>query len=474
MNLTHSDVVILGGGVAGLTSAVALSERGLRVTLLERESLLGGRARSWTDEITGDRVDIGPHILLTEYRNFLQLLRRLGTEDQIVWQQSLPLSDPPHSVTMHARHLPAPLQFLPSLLRIRQLSLLDKLSNLPVLWQALRLDRATMLKLDSISALDHLQQMGVSKAAIDWFWRTASMTIHNVPLEQCSAGAMLHFIQYMGGRSGYQVGFAAVGLGDLYAPPAQAAITAAGSSVRLNADVVSLARTAPERFQVQLADGSQIDARWCVAALPPQDLHRLLPPEWLRHKAFADLASFEPSPYISSYLWFDRKLTRERFWARVWSPDTLNYDCYDLSNIRPDWSERPSVITSNIIYSKQAADLSDAEIIERTLGELADFIPDISQARLVHARVHRIPMAKPAPQPGTEQKRPEVNSPEPGFFLAGDWVATGLPGSMESAARAGWLAAEAVLAAAGRPESLAAPVPELQGFARVLAGGRKK
>lgn len=75
--------VVVGGGLAGLSCAVALSDRGTEVTVLEAGERLGGRASSWSDEHTGDTVDIGPHIFHSEYRNMLGFLERLGTRHLI-------------------------------------------------------------------------------------------------------------------------------------------------------------------------------------------------------------------------------------------------------------------------------------------------------------------------------------------------------------------------------------------------------
>ncbi|HEX3895527.1 MAG TPA: FAD-dependent oxidoreductase, partial [Rudaea sp.] len=83
---TISDVVIIGGGVSGLSCAVALADAGMRVTVLEASTVLGGRARSWTHAASGDEIDIGPHIVHSEYANFLKLLARLGTSRRLTWQ----------------------------------------------------------------------------------------------------------------------------------------------------------------------------------------------------------------------------------------------------------------------------------------------------------------------------------------------------------------------------------------------------
>merc|ERR1712137_1337138 len=79
------DVVVVGGGVAGIAAAVTLAKRGLKVGMFESRSILGGRARSWIDGVTRDPVHIGPHVVVTEYPNFFNLLEQLGTRHKIQW-----------------------------------------------------------------------------------------------------------------------------------------------------------------------------------------------------------------------------------------------------------------------------------------------------------------------------------------------------------------------------------------------------
>lgn len=467
--MTDCDVIVIGGGIAGLAAAVVLSDAGLRVSVLEQSDTLGGRARSCTDGLTGDRVDIGPHILLSEYRNMLRLLARLGTREQVVWQQGefITLVDRPHPVSVRMHRLPAPLHFLPSMLKLPQVSRRDLASNGRLLWFVARMDSHDAQRIDGIDAESFLRQMGVSRHFIDWFWRSAAMAIMNVPLERCSSAALLGFFRYMIGISGYQVGFAGIGLGDLFVPTAQAVVEAAGGQIRLEAQVDRLILQGDAVAGVALGDGSELRARHVIAAVPPQSLELLLP-AGCDQGPLARLPEFAPSAYVSTYLWFDRKLTERRFWAKVWSPQTLHYDFYDLSNIRPGWQQRPSLIACNLIYSQRAEGLSDEQVIAAAVRELAALAPGVERAELRHARVHRIPMAIPAPHPGSEGLRPKPRTPIARFYLAGDWLDTGLPASMESAVRAAWMAAEEVLRDLGRPQTLVSPLPEVEGAVRLL------
>jgi uncharacterized protein with NAD-binding domain and iron-sulfur cluster len=456
------DVVIVGGGLAGLACAVALGDAGLRVTLIERERSLGGRARSWIDAASGDTIDLGPHVLHSEYRNMLAFLERLGTRELVCWQPEklITLATQPRPVALRHRRLPPPFSLLPDLIAGSRLSARDLWSNNRPTWRAMQFDEADVPELDRVSAADYLRAAGVSERMIEWFWAFAALAVMNVPLERCSAAALLRVHSQLIGHRRLHFGFPAVGLAELFAPQAAQAVRNAGGQIVLGTQVMAV-----KPNEVILHHGVRIAAAHVVAALPPQALQTL----------GIDVPSFEPSPYISCYLWFDRKLTAERFWAQLGGPKRLSTDFHDLSNIRHGWSGRPSLIASNIIYSHRAHALSGAAILAATQREIAQFIPQAAAARVVHATINRVPMAVACPLPGTETKRLPANAIR-GIWLAGDWTRTGLPSSMESAVRSGWLAAEEVLRAAGRPRQLAlAPRPSegLAGLVRRLSRRRR-
>lgn len=456
----HTDVVIVGGGIAGLACGVALADRGLKVTLLEREARLGGRACSWTHAPTGDRIDIGPHVVLNEYGNFLGFLERLGTRDRITWQprKLITIGTSQGALCLRHRPLPPPLSLLPDFLRAPGLAWRDFVSNNRPTWRAMTFTETDVEKLDHRTGLEYLAAAGVSEAMIDWFWKLATMAVMNTPLERVSAAAMLRVHGFMIGHRGLHFGFPAVGLGDLYTEQARAAIESAGGSVRLASRVTAVG-SADGRHRVTCGDEA-FTAAHCVLALPPAELGALLP-------GIAAAGAFEPSPYISTYLWFDRRVVDECFWALLWSPTRLNYDFYDLARIRPQWRGRGSVLACNLIYSHRAHALTDEAIVGATLREIAEFAPAVREAKLLHADVHRIPMAIALPAAGTESKRPETRTALPGLFLAGDWTRTGMPSSMEGAAFSGYRAAEALLLDLGRSARLAQPLREPDGLARL-------
>jgi squalene-associated FAD-dependent desaturase len=463
-----TDTIVIGGGLSGLACAVALADRGQRVTVLECADRLGGRAGSWEAPGTGDIVDIGPHVVHSEYRNMLALLERLGTSRLICWQPD-PVLSIASKPMLHLRHgpLPPPFSLMMSMSKAPGLSMADLMSMSRLSMRVLSFGEEEIDVLDRISADEFLRREGVSEGMIDWWWRFAAMVVTNVPLERCSAASMMRIHCQLSSYRGLQFGFARVGLAELYAAQATQLIEAAGGRVLTGTRASAL--TGEHRADgVRLADGTELRAPHIVCALPPQALAPLLPDRWRAGDEFDMLGAIEASPYVSCYLWFDRKIDMPRFVSHLCTPKRLNYDYYDLTQIRQGWEGRNTVTASNIIYSHRAKGMSDDEIVAATVRELAEFAPEAARAKVVQADVHHIPMAIPCPVVGFERLRPRSRTHVDGLYLAGDWTSTHMPCSMESAVKSGYIAAEEVLADAGRPGRIALGARPYDGIGAVV------
>lgn len=474
-----TDVVVVGAGVAGIAAALSVAKKGLKVTLVESRSILGGRARSWIDGITRDPVHIGPHVVVTEYPNFFHLLELLGTRDKIVFQPWR------HFVTWvrgttehHIRTLPLPAPFSWGLASIIDpfVSFADKHTTVPAAIHCLSLSDEQILALDDISGEEFLRRLEVSDAYIQHFWGFLCHAILNVPIEEVSAAAMVRFFRRLVGRSSMEMGFSDGGLGDLL-KPAKDMLTELGSTVITSTEITGFLGD-DTCTGVQLDDGTVCKARLgVISTLPPPTLLPLLPAAWVdRHPGIKELSKLKPCRYISVYIWFDRKVTGGRqMWARTYNKRDLNCEFYDFSEIYTGkdskgvlWKDRASFVGSNIIDVGRLSELSDTEIIEGTLREMEEFYTDIRQAKVLHSVVNRIPMAIHRPVVGTEKLRPDQASPVPGLYFGGCWTKTDFPGSMESAARGGFLAAERLLNRNGTTGPIAIPYGDIALCARLL------
>jgi 15-cis-phytoene desaturase len=212
---------------------------------------------------------------------------------------------------------------------------------------------------------------------------------------------------------------------------------------------------------VRLRTGASLRAPWCVLAVAPWNAAPLLARTGEPRLASLQqrARSFLGAPYTSTMLTLDRPLGEQRFWARVWNPQDLNTDFYDLANIRPELAGGGAVIACNAIGPNARLHWDDRQVVDRTMRELEDFTPAARDARVLRACVHRIRAAIPQPRPGSETARPGPATAVGGLLLAGDWTDTAVPCSMESAARSAAFAAERIVGTA-----LALPAPETRGL----------
>jgi zeta-carotene desaturase len=181
-------------------------------------------------------------------------------------------------------------------------------------------------------------------------------------------------------------------------------------------------------------------ADYYISALPFERLRPLLP----------DLPiawdQFEHSPITGIHLWFDRPVT-----------DLPHATLLDRTI---QWMFNKSegrYIQVVVSASRTLLETPRNQIIDDAVRELAEFFPLVKDARLEKAHVIKEVRATFSAKPGMEPLRPVSATPLKNFFLAGDWTRSGWPATMEGAVRSGYLAAEAVAAAAGTPRQFLLP-----------------
>jgi len=461
MTRAHTDsptVAVVGGGLAGLAAACALAEAGFRVSLFERRPYLGGRASSYQHPGAGEVVDNCQHVLLGCCTNLIDFYRRTGVEQKIRWYRRLTFIEPGgRRSVIEPGVLPAPFHSSASFLKAACLSLADKLA----------IARAMLALMGPLPAddagpfLDWLRAHGQTQRAIQHFWKVVLVSALNEDVERMSSryAALVFRESFLKSPQAGALGLPGVPLSELYGAAGEY-IEARGGQVQMRVAVDSFRAT--EDGVVLCAGGNEIACHYAVLAVPFQALAELLPPDACQAPLRAELERFETSPITGIHFWFDRQVTDldhavllDRTIQWMFHKSSFQLPVSSFQNpARNAGDSKPepgsSYIELVVSSSKELIEKSRQEILELGLRELAEFLPEVKNARVLKSTVIKEVNATYSPLPGTDAHRPGQSSPWARVFLAGDWTATGWPATMEGAVRSGYLAAEALLRAAGR------------------------
>lgn len=421
-------VLIAGGGLAGLSAAAALGGAGFDVEVFEARPFLGGRATSYPipagDEREGEVVDNCQHVLLRCCVNLLDFYQRLGVRERIQFYREFYFLEPGGRLSVLRRgRLPAPLHFAGSFLRMACLSRADKIGIARALL-ALRRERTRRKDLDRISMLDWLLQKRQTPHAIDRFWRQVLVSAVNEDLDRMAAlyGFEVFWKGFLARADAYEMGVPRVPLGQLYDADAWRRI--GNVRIHLRAPVE---RIVDGGFVV---GGEMRAGDYCISALPFERLSA----------AGVEGPKLEHSPITGVHLWFDREVTN--------LPHATLLDRTMQWMFNKDAGRYLQLVVS---ASRDLTGLSRGEIIDIAIGDLRLYFPRVKDAKLVKAHVIKEQRATFSAGTEIEKLRPTAESGLPRVFLAGDWTRTGWPATMEGAVRSGYLAAEAVAQAAGKP-----------------------
>ncbi len=448
-----------------MSAACALAEAGLRVQLVERRGYLGGRASSYLHPGVQEVIDNCQHVLFGCCTNLTGFYRRIGVADRIHWTTEMTMIEPGGRRSRLAPSwLPAPLHSAPSFLSAHAFTFADKLA-LGHAFSALM--RPLPVRAGNQSLGNWLKRKGQTEGALNRFWRLVIASALNADLDSIALPYAAKVIRelFMNSAEAGSMGMSTVPLSELYSGAAQY-LRDRGSSVLFNANVESAAwDEETSQWTLTTRNGALI-SDFLVLALPFEATAKLLPHMPAADGADALAAKLERQghwPICSVHLWFDREITaldhavlldREIHWL------------YNKSRLQP-W-RKGNYVELVVSASRQFAELSREEAIKHAVSDLAEFFPAAAQAKLKKAALVKEIRATFGVPPGIDASRPTSKSPWPNCILAGDWTATGWPSTMESAARSGHLAAEAICASIGEPRSILNPDLKPKGLMRFL------
>jgi zeta-carotene desaturase len=442
------DAIVIGAGFAGLSAATALCERGLRVLVLEARPTLGGRATAFTDPATGERVDNGQHVLFGCYDETFLFLRRIGAESLVSVQPQLTVE----TIDRDGRRsrlkcpvLPSPFHLIAGLMTWDAIGWRDRLA-------VMRVGRAIMENAtgragsakrtrreeETQTVRDWLLRRGQTPRLIEVLWEPLAVAALNQSIDDAAATTFVAVLGRMFGSDPRSASLALPlkPLDELYALPARQFVERMGGSVETNA--IARIHIGNDSIVVSVANRPQA-APVVVCSVPWYALVDVFPDRPFALASILDAAAgTQASPIVTVNLWFDRIVTEGML---VGLPGRTWQWVFDKRMVFGEQASHLSLVSSG---AASIVARGNEELIQSAVDEVRAALPAARSAVLTRGVVVRERRATFSVAPGQPQ-RPGVRTGIPGLFLAGDWIDSGLPATIESAVWSGHRAAEAAL-----------------------------
>ncbi|MGQ4266945.1 FAD-dependent oxidoreductase [Nocardiopsis changdeensis] len=455
------EAAVVGGGIAGLAAACGLAERGVRVTVFEREESPGGRLRGWETALAdGSRaaMDRGFHAFFRQYYNLRGLLRRADPAlDALIPLADYPLvhrdgprdrfSGLPATPPWNALVLAATSPSFPPLDLARV--------NVPAALQLLDVDVPGVYeRLDHMSARDLLEAIRFPPTARHLAFEvfTRSFFASTDRLSAAELAVMFH-LYFLGSAEGLVFDVPRGPFPESLWEPLVRYLAGLDAKVRTGVPVERVGPGSQRRFA--LPGHGEFDAVVLAADVPGTRSLVAASPGLGDAAWRSRIARLESAPpFLVSRYWLDRPVRPHRpaFLGTAGYPTLDNISVLErYRDGEREWADRTggSVVELHAYALPEGCD-PDRER-ERLWEQAVAVYPELASAGVVDAR-HELRADCPLFTPGSYRDRPGTATPDPFLVMAGDHVRTGLPVAlMERAAAGGLLAANALLSRWGLP-----------------------
>ncbi|MGB2571133.1 FAD-dependent oxidoreductase [Micromonospora citrea] len=475
--------VVVGGGIAGMSAAVVLAERGVDVTVLEAAPTLGGRLGAWPEALAdGTQMnEHGFHAFFRQYYNWRSILRRVDPRLGFLRPiPGYPILSEQWPTEEFGRLPPAPPMNLLALLarspslRLADLRQMDRDAALPLL----SYDPArTYAEFDDTTADELLTSLRLPDRARAMLFEVFSHSFFNHEAEMSAAEMIAQFHFYLlGNPEGLAFDCPDEDYATAIWQPLTRHVEKHGGRVVTGAAATRLDR-GPDGWRVTAADGTSYRAGHVVLAVDPPALAALVAASPGLVAAAPRLVARMPAfgqagpPYAVARYWMDGDVRADRaVFSGVSRQPTL--DSVTLYHRLEQESRRWAQRTGGSVVELHAYACDEGvpadELAERMRVELCRLWPEAADLRVRELRA-RVEAQAPAFTPGSHAARPGVRTDADGLYLAGDGISTEFPSAlMERSAATGIIAANHILRAAG---GAAEPVRSIR--PRGLLAGRR-
>lgn len=339
---------------------------------------------------------------------------------------------------LRGSRLPAPLHLLPSLLRFRVLPFASRLRTARIL------SRIGRLSPPLVTFGRWLAANGADPASLRLFWHPIVVSALNASPEKvaCPYAFTLFREMFLSHRRSYQIGIPDTNLSHLYTEPTARFLQQNGGRLLLGEKVQRIL-CGPQGVEEVATSTGVYRSDSYVSALPPRQLLRILPARWKREQWTESLTRFHYSPILSFHVWTKRSLLDLTHLALLGK--TIQWIFNRTLLLKEGSGKGEHHLEIVVSAADNLTARSSREVTTMIVGELKEIFPHLQETEILHIQQFRTSEATFVPDLQSLEIRPPADAPGGNFFLAGDWVDTGLPATMESAAVSGFQCAESIL-----------------------------
>jgi len=414
--------IIIGGGIAGLTAASYLCNSGFFIRLLESSPKTGGRAFSFFDKNLNCNLDNGQHLLMGCYGYTLDFIRLIDAVGNFKVQTKMELNfidaNKKH-FSLKASSLPYPFSLLTAILGFKAVPLAERLSAIAFF---AKLPLVTGNSIRAMSVREWLKSMAQSDLIISVLWELLAVSALNADIDTASASVFCDILKqiFFHGNSSTRMIIPAKGLSQSFCEPAETFITAKGGEVSLSEKVIRLVVVNNKVTKVITNKNEYSDFDFVVSSAPLYSLKSFLPGY---SSCIDSIPELEYSSIFSAHIKIKNNTLTDDFYALIASPLhwVFNHGSY------------LTVVISN---SDSLQNMSKAEMEILVKEEIEKYF-GIEKENLSDIKIIKEKRATFIPSQSVIKQRPGFTTNLDNFYLAGDWTSTGLPSTIESAAKSG-------------------------------------
>ena len=428
MNSEKKSVLILGGGLAGLTAAKRLTDKGFQVKVLEKREIFGGKVSAWKDD-EGDWIESGTHCFFGAYSVLYDLMKEIKTDHAVVWKEhqlTYTLAGGEH-FTFNTWDLPSPLHLLPAIVKNGYFSFGEMAafakSLIPL---ALKKEKYAPTQ-DHLTFTAWAHEKKFGNRLLEKMFRPMALALKFIPPEEISAKIILDVTEtFYRIPDASRMGFLKGSPQEYLTQPLIDYSASKGAIFKNRTVVEELLFDGTEINGVQLRNGEILTADYYLCALPIHNLNKVLPDALKKHDPFfGNLDKLEGVPVISVQIWYDREITDAD--NVLFSPDGVIPVYANLARTTPDYCTLRGEPFSGktrfefcVAPAKDLMALPKEESIRLVDQSVRNCFPDTSRgAKILKSTLVKIPQSVYAPLPNMEQYRPSQKTPLRNLFLAG-------------------------------------------------------